>query len=82
MQAANTKFSTAALVFLVIFAVIGACVAWGLLKTGYALEKQACIDRAVGEYPAVSVSAYNSAKATGALKLSYDAERRAAVRDC
>lgn len=73
---------TATVVFLVIFAVIGACLAWGVLKTGYALREQACIDRAMAQYPAVSVSAYNSAKATGALKLSYDAERRAAVRDC
>lgn len=82
MQGSAGKISTLAVAFLVIFAIIGACLAWGLLKTGYALREQACIDRAAAEYPAVSVSAYNSAKATGALKLSYDAERRAAVRDC
>jgi type II secretory pathway pseudopilin PulG len=69
-------------VVLVVFAILGALIAWGLLKTGYALREQACINRVMAQYPAVSVSAYNSERSTGALKLSYDAERRAAVRDC
>ena len=69
-------------VFLVVFAILGVLIAWGLLKTGYALREQACIDRVMAQYPAVSVSAYNNAKATGALKLSYDAERQQAVKAC
>ncbi len=82
MQGTRSGVSTVVVVFLVVFAILGALIAWGLLKTGYALREQACINRAIAQYPAVSVSAYNSEKATGALKLSYDAERRAAVRDC
>lgn len=82
MQGAKSGVSTVVVVFLVVFALLGALAAWGLLKTGYALREQACIDRVMAQYPAVSVSAYNSEKATGALKLSYDAERRAAVRAC
>lgn len=82
MQETKRRMSTLGIVFLVIFAVIGACLAWGLLKTGYALRQQACVDKVMAQYPAVSVSAYNNAKATGALKLSYDAERQQAVKAC
>ena len=82
MQEAKSGVSTVVVVFLVIFAVLGALVAWGLLKTGYALREQACIDRVMAQYPAVSVSAYNNARTTGALKLSYDAERQQAVKAC
>ncbi len=82
MQGRTGRVSTVMVVFLVVFAILGALIAWGLLKTGYALREQACIDRVMAQYPAVSVSAYNNAKATGALKLSYDAERQQAVKAC
>ncbi len=82
MQETSQKNSPLRVVLLVLFLIIGACIAWGLLKTGYALKEQACINRVMAQYPAVSVSAYNNAKATGALKLSYDAERQQAVKAC
>lgn len=82
MQGTSHKNSPLRLVVLALFLLIGACIAWGLLKTGYALREQACINRVMAQYPAVSVSAYNNAKATGALKLSYDAERQQAVKAC
>ncbi len=82
MQETSHKNSLLRVVLLVLFLIIGACIAWGLLKTGYALKEQACINRVMAQYPAVSVSAYNNAKATGALKLSYDAERQQAVKAC
>lgn len=82
MQETSQKNTPLRVVLLVLFLIIGACIAWGLLKTGYALKEQACINRVMAQYPAVSVSAYNNAKATGALKLSYDAERQQAVKAC
>lgn len=51
-------------------------------RMGSSYGQQACVQKVLAKYPAVSVSAYDSARTTGSLKLSYDAERRKAVADC
>jgi hypothetical protein len=69
-----------ALLALLVVAVAAAAV--GLLNVGSSLGEQACIQRVSAQYPGVPVSAYNNAKVTGALKLSYDAERQQALKAC
>lgn len=41
----------------------------------------ACVEAQVAKYPSVGVSAFNT-KATGPIKVAYDAERRTAVGKC
>ena len=56
-------------------------IAISLWQVGSALDKQACVAKAVGQYPGVPVSAYTG-KATGALKLSFINERLKALNSC
>lgn len=57
-------------------------VAVGLWRMADSYGEQACLTRVLAEYPAVPVSAYDSPRTTGSLKLSYDAERRKALDEC
>lgn len=57
-------------------------VAFALWRLADSSSEQACIDRVLAQYPAASVSAYDSPRATGSLKLSYDGERRRALNEC
>ena len=57
-------------------------VAISLWRTGNSASEQACVTKVLAEYPAIPVSAYDSPRSTGSLKLSYDAERRRALKSC
>lgn len=57
-------------------------IAISLWRSADSTGQQACIDRVTAEYPAAPVSAYDSPRATGSLKLSYDRERRRALSEC
>jgi len=61
--------------------VIALFVAIGLWRLGSSVSKQACVAKVAQEYPGVPVSAFDTQE-TGALKLSYDVERRKAVQEC
>lgn len=65
----------------IIVAVAAVVIALSFLRIASSQSKAACVAAQVAKYPAVGVSAFNT-KATGPIKVAYDAERRAAVGKC
>lgn len=82
MSADAKSFPAPLYVLLGLLVIAVAAAAVGLISVGSSLSEQACIQRVSAQYPGVPVSAYNNAKVTGALKLSYDAERQQALKAC
>ena len=79
--AAGSKKRSLSTVIAVFATVALAVAAVSLWQVGSSLSKQACVEKAVGMYPAVSVSAFTG-KSTGALKLSFVSERQKALSSC
>ncbi|MFM8884381.1 MAG: hypothetical protein ACKOH7_06215 [Solirubrobacterales bacterium] len=80
-QSSGAGVNFAAVAVTGIALVIALIAAIGLWRLGANEGEQACIARVAQEYPGVPVSAFNG-KQTGALKLSYDSERRKALNEC
>ena len=61
--------------------VLGLVATVALWRVGSGLREQACVAKVQSRYPAVPVSAFNT-RTTGALKVSFVAERQRALGDC
>lgn len=64
-----------------VFGVAAVIAALSLFWMATESHYSACVEAQVAKYPSVGVSAFNT-KATGPIKVAYDAERRKAVGGC